>query len=55
MTSSSLPGSAAAAGEARRSLALPGWASGAVGLVVVIAVWWTLAATVFSNVGPGGI
>lgn len=56
MTTSSLPAAVdAAPGGARRRLGLPGWASGAVGLVAVIAVWWILAATVFSNVGPGGI
>lgn len=33
---------------------LPPWATGVLGGVAILAVWWMLAATVFSNVGPGG-
>lgn len=34
---------------------LPAWVSGMIGIVGIIALWWILAATVFSNVGPGGV
>jgi ABC-type nitrate/sulfonate/bicarbonate transport system permease component len=34
---------------------LPAWVTGAIGAVAVIAIWWILATTVFSNVGPGGV
>lgn len=34
---------------------LPAWATGLIGGLGVIAVWWILAATVFSSVGPGGV
>ncbi|MGY1815302.1 ABC transporter permease [Blastococcus sp. SYSU D00820] len=34
-------------------LRLPSWAVGIVGTVAVVAVWWLLAATVFSGVGAG--
>ncbi|TFD47292.1 ABC transporter permease subunit [Cryobacterium frigoriphilum] len=38
------------------SARLPGWASGLLGVAVVIALWWLGAATVFQGVGsmPGG-
>lgn len=34
---------------------LPAWLTGLIGGVGVIAIWWILAATVFSSVGPGGV
>ncbi|MBZ4487309.1 ABC transporter permease subunit [Microbacterium sp. cx-55] len=34
---------------------LPAWVTGAIGAIGVIALWWILATTVFSNVGPGGV
>lgn len=34
---------------------LPAWVTGLIGGIAVIAVWWILASTVFSNVGPGGV
>jgi ABC-type nitrate/sulfonate/bicarbonate transport system permease component len=34
---------------------LPAWASGLIGGIGIIALWWILASTVFSNVGPGGV
>jgi len=34
---------------------LPAWVTGLIGGVGIIALWWILAATVFSNVGPGGV
>ncbi|MDO8382303.1 MULTISPECIES: ABC transporter permease [Microbacterium] len=34
---------------------LPAWVTGLIGVVGIIALWWILAATVFSNVGPGGV
>ena len=34
---------------------LPAWLTGAIGVVGIIVLWWILAATVFSNVGPGGV
>lgn len=34
---------------------LPAWLSGLIGGAAIIVVWWILAATVFSNVGPGGV
>lgn len=34
---------------------LPAWVTGIIGVVGIIALWWILAATVFSNVGPGGV
>lgn len=34
---------------------LPAWVTGAIGGIGVIAIWWILAATVFSSVGPGGV
>jgi ABC-type nitrate/sulfonate/bicarbonate transport system permease component len=39
----------------RRAVALPPWATGILGGAAIIALWWLLAATVFSSVGPGGI
>ncbi|MFC5930057.1 ABC transporter permease subunit [Cryobacterium melibiosiphilum] len=41
---------------ARLPLRLPGWATGLFGAVIVIALWWFGAATVFRDVGsmPGG-
>ena len=41
---------------ARSERRLPGWATGVLGAVVVIGLWWLGAATVFRNVGsmPGG-
>ncbi|MFE1646358.1 ABC transporter permease [Microbacterium sp. P01] len=33
---------------------LPAWATGVIGGVVLILLWWILAATVFANVGPSG-
>ncbi|MDQ1123593.1 ABC transporter permease [Microbacterium trichothecenolyticum] len=48
--------------EARKSRAiewedvrLPAWLSGLIGGLAIILLWWILAATVFSNVGPGGV
>jgi ABC-type nitrate/sulfonate/bicarbonate transport system permease component len=34
---------------------LPAWVSGLIGGIGIIALWWILASTVFSNVGPGGV
>ncbi|WZH37765.1 MAG: ABC transporter permease subunit [Microbacterium enclense] len=34
---------------------LPAWVTGLIGGVAIIVLWWILAATVFSNVGPGGV
>lgn len=34
---------------------LPPWVTGVIGGVGIIAAWWILASTVFSNVGPGGV
>ncbi|MFJ6651663.1 ABC transporter permease [Microbacterium sp. NPDC091313] len=34
---------------------LPPWVSGLIGGIGIIALWWILAVTVFSNVGPGGV
>lgn len=34
---------------------LPAWVTGLIGGVGIVVVWWILAATVFSNVGPGGV
>lgn len=34
---------------------LPAWVSGLIGGIGIIALWWILAVTVFSNVGPGGV
>lgn len=34
---------------------LPAWVTGLIGVVGVVILWWILAATVFSNVGPGGV
>ncbi|WP_125130107.1 ABC transporter permease subunit [Microbacterium sp. 10M-3C3] len=34
---------------------LPAWVTGLIGGLGIIALWWILAATVFSNVGPGGV
>lgn len=34
---------------------LPAWVSGLIGAVGIVLVWWILAATVFSSVGPGGV
>ncbi len=33
---------------------LPAWVTGLIGGIAVVILWWFLAATVFSNVGPGG-
>jgi len=35
--------------------AVPSWAWGALGVVAVIGLWWLLAATVLSSVGPAGV
>lgn len=37
----------------RRKVALPSWATGLVGLLVLVAVWWVLALTVFGPRGSG--
>ena len=42
-------------GAAVRAVRLPAWASGVLGAIGIVLVWWLLAATVFSNVGPGGV
>jgi ABC-type nitrate/sulfonate/bicarbonate transport system permease component len=34
---------------------LPAWLTGLIGVVGIIALWWILAATVGSNVGPGRV
>jgi len=34
---------------------LPAWVTGLIGGVAIVVLWWILAATVFSNVGPGGV
>ncbi|MDQ1082765.1 MULTISPECIES: ABC transporter permease [Microbacterium] len=34
---------------------LPAWVTGLIGGVAIVLLWWILAATVFSNVGPGGV
>lgn len=34
---------------------LPAWVSVLIGAVGIVLVWWILAATVFSSVGPGGV
>lgn len=34
---------------------LPAWASGLIGGLAILLLWWILAATVFSSVGPGGV
>lgn len=34
--------------------ALPAWVTGLIGGVAIVILWWILAATVFSNVGPAG-
>jgi ABC-type nitrate/sulfonate/bicarbonate transport system permease component len=34
---------------------LPAWVTGVIGGIGVVALWWILAATVFANVGPGGV
>jgi ABC-type nitrate/sulfonate/bicarbonate transport system permease component len=34
---------------------LPAWATGLIGGIGVVTLWWILAATVFSHVGPGGV
>lgn len=34
---------------------LPAWVTGIIGGVLLIALWWVLAATVFANVGPVGV
>lgn len=39
----------------RRSFSIPPWLTGLLGGLLLIALWWILAATVFSNVGPAGI
>lgn len=33
--------------------ALPSWVTGVVGVVVLVALWWFVAAVVYGNVGPG--
>jgi ABC-type nitrate/sulfonate/bicarbonate transport system permease component len=33
---------------------LPAWASGLIGGIGIVALWWILSSTVFANVGPGG-
>lgn len=39
----------------RRGVAVPPWATGLAGGVLLIGLWWILAATAFSNVGPAGV
>ncbi|MDF2989600.1 MAG: transporter permease [Microbacterium sp.] len=34
---------------------LPAWVTGLIGGVAIVVLWWILAATVFSSVGPGGV
>lgn len=34
---------------------MPPWATGVLGGVALIALWWILAATVFADVGPAGV
>ncbi|MFZ8756147.1 ABC transporter permease [Microbacterium sp. HMH0099] len=34
---------------------LPAWATGLIGGLAILLLWWILAATVFSSVGPGGV
>lgn len=34
---------------------VPAWAWGVAGVIGIIALWWLLAATVFSSVGPAGV
>ncbi|WP_336633364.1 MULTISPECIES: ABC transporter permease [unclassified Microbacterium] len=46
---------AMARGVVPRSLRLPAWLTGILGAVGIVLVWWLLAATVFSSVGPGGV
>ena len=36
-----------------RTRSLPGWATGIIGVAVVILIWWILAITVFAHVGGG--
>jgi ABC-type nitrate/sulfonate/bicarbonate transport system permease component len=43
-----------AATGTRRGLVMPPWATGLMGAVGVVAVWWILASTVFSSVGASG-
>ena len=38
-----------------RSRRLPSWATGIVGVAIVIALWWISAVTVFANVGPAKV
>lgn len=53
------PGPETGSGRARgiqwEDVRLPAWVTGLIGGVGIIAAWWILAATVFSNVGPGGV
>lgn len=37
------------------SFRMPPWATGILGALAIVALWWILAATVFSNVGPAGV
>ncbi|MET0989875.1 MAG: ABC transporter permease, partial [Glaciihabitans sp.] len=38
-----------------RVRSLPGWATGIIGVAVVIALWWLSAVTIFANVGPASV
>lgn len=38
-----------------RVRSLPSWATGIIGVVVVIALWWLSAITIFANVGPATV
>lgn len=38
-----------------RAVRVPPWVTGVLGAVGIVLVWWLLAATVFSHVGPGGV
>jgi len=49
------PAPTRAGASSARPTGLPPWVTGVLGLVGVVAVWWLLAATVFSGVGPGGV
>jgi ABC-type nitrate/sulfonate/bicarbonate transport system permease component len=49
------PGSAPARSIQWEDVRLPPWLIGVLGGVALIGLWWILAATVFSNVGPAGV
>lgn len=40
---------------ARRGIRPAPWATGLLGAVAIVAVWWILAVTVFAGVGPGAV